>query len=353
MPLTVPPCDPIARRLYDGNALTREHRFVDFTDSVPDPSVEGHAGAGPYQYTVTRLHLGQRHRHGSVRSEQLGFFRCKVEQRPQRPGGAALRPRFHRLAEYDQRDHHRNRLIERPSAAGWKKSGCQQDGRRVEPGGAGAQSHQGVHVGGPPAGGGPAPDEEPPAHVQEDRQCEDARKPPCRTQNLGSRHRKSRDHLPVPDEHDRDAAGHADPEPTHEIPMFRLALLVAGALRFHRFPARFRNHFGRVADPLHGIQERGFRGRSRLHRHTGGFVNEVDLRFGDALHPREGAFNRGNARRAVHSPDAKPEFAARHPGRARFRRIHDIALRGTRVRRQERSHSSTSTSSAIALALRS
>jgi hypothetical protein len=144
-----------ARALRHRGGLAGDHRFVDEARAVEHGAVDGDSVAGADDEDVAGDDLGERHLDGVAVAHDPRRLGLEADEAADRLAGAAPRAGLEQAADEDQRGDHRGGLEADVDRAGRQQPRREGGDRRIDPGRAGAERDEGVHVRHPPDERGP------------------------------------------------------------------------------------------------------------------------------------------------------------------------------------------------------
>ncbi len=98
----------VARDLFDGDRLTRDHRFVDRRATLDDDAVNGHLVAGTDPQAIADFHVLQRDLLlAAVRPDDASGLGGEVQERAERRSRTFTRTQLHHLPEQHEDDNDR------------------------------------------------------------------------------------------------------------------------------------------------------------------------------------------------------------------------------------------------------
>ncbi len=138
----------IARDLFERGRFSAQHRLVDAGEPFHHLTIDRNPLTGSHPDQIPQPQQRDRQFQFLCCAHHTGGFRRQVEQAADRLAGGALGAGLQHMPELQEgQDHHRGIEIEAGAGLGDEVGPeHQQHGR--EPGGPGAQGHQGIHVGG-------------------------------------------------------------------------------------------------------------------------------------------------------------------------------------------------------------
>ena len=143
--------DAVARALFDGKRLARDHRLVHRRAARPHDAVDRDRVARLDAEQVADRHLGERHLAFDAVAHAPRHPRREIEQPAHRGGRLAPRPRLEVAPEQDEREDHADRLVvdvsHRPGGDARKGRRKQRRGQRETERRRRADRDERVHVG--------------------------------------------------------------------------------------------------------------------------------------------------------------------------------------------------------------
>ncbi len=293
--------DAVAGALGHRHRLAGEHGFVQPAAAFFHFAVHGDFLARAHPHAVAGHHLFHRNVLFAAVTQHAGGFGAQVEQAFD--GGAGLAPgaHFQGQAQADQADDH-GAGFEIDMAGRFRHQPRRQHHHHgVQPGGAGAQRDQRVHVGVVVAQRLPGADEERPSGHRQHRQGDHAHRQPGGLAPGARLHRHAAaEQAP---QHQRCAHAQAVAGVAQQLPVVGLLAL----LPFLVGAARVLDHAGAVAGAFHRADQIP---RCRPAAYPGAVVGQVHARLADAGHAAQGGFDAANAGGAGGAGDRKLDVAA-------------------------------------------